>query len=145
MFFFEDKRAGTLILVPVKRDGAVVGVACADTLDSTTGAELSGLLRIAEWNRHFEQSSDLIMPVKSADDIRLAKQLGKVGIMFGAQNCSPIEDDIGMVEVMRELNLMIMQLTYNNQIPKLDKKRDPFLVLLVTPREMAPRWFKGSD
>ena len=73
------------------------------------------LLRIAEWNRHFEQSSDLIMPVKSADDIRLAKQLGKVGIMFGAQNCSPIEDDIGMVEVMRELNLMIMQLTYNNQ------------------------------
>ncbi|WOH36100.1 dipeptidase [Thalassotalea fonticola] len=73
------------------------------------------LLRISEWNRHFEMNSDLIMPVKSADDIRLAKQLGKVGIMFGAQNCSAIEDDIGMVEVMRELNLMIMQLTYNNQ------------------------------
>ena len=73
------------------------------------------LLRIAEWNRHFEQNSDLIMPVKSADDIRLAKQRGKVGILFGAQNCSPIEDDIGMIEVMRELNLMIMQLTYNNQ------------------------------
>lgn len=73
------------------------------------------LLRIAEWNRHFEMNSDLIMPVRSAADIRLAKQLGKVGVMFGAQNCSPIEDDIGMVEVMRELNLMIMQLTYNNQ------------------------------
>lgn len=73
------------------------------------------LLRIAEWNRLFEQNSDLIMPVKSANDIRLAKQLGKVGVMFGAQNCSPIEDDIGMIEVMRELNLMIMQLTYNNQ------------------------------
>lgn len=73
------------------------------------------LMRIAEWNRHFELNNDLIMPVRSAADIRLAKQLGKVGIMFGAQNCSPIEDDIGMVEVMRELNLMIMQLTYNNQ------------------------------
>ncbi len=73
------------------------------------------LLRISEWNRLFEQNSDLIMPVKSAADIRTAKQLGKVGIMFGAQNCSPIEDDIGMIEVMRELNLMIMQLTYNNQ------------------------------
>ena len=67
------------------------------------------LMRISEWNRHFEMHSDLIMPVRSAGDIRLAKQLGKVGIMFGAQNCSPIEDDIGMVEVMRELNLMIMQ------------------------------------
>ena len=73
------------------------------------------LLRIGEWNRQFEIHHDLIMPVKSAADIRLAKQLGKVGIMFGAQNCSPIEDDIGMVEIMRELNLMIMQLTYNNQ------------------------------
>ena len=73
------------------------------------------LLRIGEWNRQFELHHDLIMPVKSAADIRLAKKLGKVGIMFGAQNCSPIEDDIGMVEIMRELNLMIMQLTYNNQ------------------------------
>jgi microsomal dipeptidase-like Zn-dependent dipeptidase len=73
------------------------------------------LLRIGEWNRQFEMNHDLIMPVKSTADIRLAKQLGKVGIMFGAQNCSPIEDDIGMVEIMRELNLMIMQLTYNNQ------------------------------
>lgn len=73
------------------------------------------LLRIGEWNRQFEANSDLIMPVRSTDDIRLAKKLGKVGIMFGAQNCSSIEDDIGMVEIMRELNLMIMQLTYNNQ------------------------------
>ncbi|WMC11135.1 dipeptidase [Oceanimonas pelagia] len=73
------------------------------------------LMRIAEWNRQFEQHGDLIMPVRSADDIRRAKAEGKVGIMFGAQNCSPIEDDIGMVEVMRDLNLMIMQLTYNNQ------------------------------
>ncbi len=73
------------------------------------------LLRIGEWNRKFEVHSDLIMPVKCADDIRRAKELGKVGIMFGAQNCSPVEDDIGMVEIMRELNLMIMQLTYNNQ------------------------------
>ncbi|ALS32480.1 MULTISPECIES: dipeptidase [Pseudoalteromonas] len=73
------------------------------------------LLRIAQWNRLFEMHNDLIMPVKSTDDIHLAKKLGKVGIMFGAQNCSTIEDDIGMVEIMRELNLMIMQLTYNNQ------------------------------
>jgi len=73
------------------------------------------LLRMGDWNRHFENNHDLIMPVKSTADILLAKKLGKVGVMFGAQNCSPIEDDISMVEIMRELNLMIMQLTYNNQ------------------------------
>lgn len=73
------------------------------------------LSRISEWNTLFEYNKDLIMPITKADDIRTAKKLGKVGVMFGAQNCSSIEDDIGMIEILRTLNLMIMQLTYNNQ------------------------------
>lgn len=71
--------------------------------------------RFAQWNRHFEDHADLIMPVHTVGDIYRAKQLGKCGIIFGAQNCSPIEDEIGLVEVMRRQGLMIMQLTYNNQ------------------------------
>ena len=73
------------------------------------------LTRFAEWNRHFEQHSDLIMPVMSMADIETAKETGKVGIFFGAQNCSPIDDEIGLIEVMRKQGLLIMQLTYNNQ------------------------------
>lgn len=73
------------------------------------------LSRLGEWNLRFELHGDLIMPVASAADIRRAKQQGKVGVFFGAQNCSPIEDDIALIEVFRQLNLLIMQLTYNNQ------------------------------
>ena len=73
------------------------------------------LTRFAEWNRHFEQNTDLIMPIHSMADIEQAKLQGKVGIFFGAQNCSPIDDEIGLVEVMRRQGLLIMQLTYNNQ------------------------------
>ncbi|MCK0163262.1 membrane dipeptidase [Marinobacter sp. S6332] len=73
------------------------------------------LSRFGDWNRRFEQHSDLIMPVYEAEDIQLAQEAGRIGIFFGAQNCSPIEDDIDMIEVMRRLGLMIMQLTYNNQ------------------------------
>lgn len=73
------------------------------------------LSRFAQWNIFFEQNSDLIMPVMCADDIQKAKQLGKVGIFFGAQNCSPIDDEIGLIEVMKKQGLLIMQLTYNNQ------------------------------
>lgn len=73
------------------------------------------LSRFGDWNRRFEQHSDLIMPVYEAEDIEIARETGRVGIFFGAQNCSPIEDDIDMIEVMRRLGLMIMQLTYNNQ------------------------------
>ncbi|WP_298449308.1 dipeptidase [uncultured Marinobacter sp.] len=73
------------------------------------------LSRFGDWNRRFEQHSDLIMPVYEAEDIQAAQETGRIGIFFGAQNCSPIEDDIDMIEVMRRLGLMIMQLTYNNQ------------------------------
>jgi len=40
MFFFEEKRAGTYLAVPIWKDGEVVGVICADTLDSVIGSEL---------------------------------------------------------------------------------------------------------
>ncbi|UJF17441.1 dipeptidase [Vibrio sp. SS-MA-C1-2] len=73
------------------------------------------LTRFAEWNLRFEKYADLIMPIRSVEDIQLAKQTGKVGIFLGAQNCSPIDDEIGLIEVMRQQGLLIMQLTYNNQ------------------------------
>jgi len=73
------------------------------------------LTRFAEWNLRFEQNADLIMPIYSMADIEIAKHQGKVGIFFGAQNCSPIDDEIGLIEVMRQQGLLIMQLTYNNQ------------------------------
>ncbi|EKN4603452.1 TPA: membrane dipeptidase [Vibrio parahaemolyticus] len=73
------------------------------------------LTRFAEWNLRFEQNDDLIMPIYSMADVEKAKVEGKVGIFFGAQNCSPIDDEIGLIEVMRRQGLLIMQLTYNNQ------------------------------
>lgn len=73
------------------------------------------LTRFAQWNKYFEQNSDLIMPVMNMEDVHKAKSTGKVGVFFGAQNCSPIDDEIGLIEVMRKQGLLIMQLTYNNQ------------------------------
>ena len=73
------------------------------------------LTRFGEWNQRFEAYPDLIRPVYEPADIDRAKAEGRIGIIFGAQNCSPIEDEIRLVEVMRRLGLMIMQLTYNNQ------------------------------
>jgi membrane dipeptidase len=53
--------------------------------------------------------------VHTAADIETAHQQNKVGIIFGFQNCSPIEDDIDLVEIFHQLGVRIMQLTYNNQ------------------------------
>jgi len=51
------------------------------------------------------------MPIRTAADIRKAQSSGKVGIILGFQNCSPIEDDLRKVEMLHEQ----VQLTYNNQ------------------------------
>ena len=73
------------------------------------------LNRANEWNVHFKENSDLIFHGKSYKDIEKAKSENKTAIFFGFQNCSPIEDDIGLVEKVHEHGCRFMQLTYNNQ------------------------------
>ena len=70
---------------------------------------------MVDWNRYFERFPDLIVPGRTADDVRAAHETGRTAIIFGFQNCSPIEDDIGLVEICHQLGARFMQLTYNNQ------------------------------
>lgn len=70
---------------------------------------------IAAWNELFAQHADLIMPGRCADDVRVASESERTAIFFGFQNCSPIEDDIHLVETCYALGARFMQLTYNNQ------------------------------
>ena len=73
------------------------------------------VVNMADWNRMFERFPDLIVPGRTADDVRRAHADGRTAIVFGFQNCSPIEDDIGLVEICHQLGARFMQLTYNNQ------------------------------
>jgi len=63
----------------------------------------------------YEQYPDLIMKGTTAADIDAARASNRTAIFFGFQNPSPIEDDIGLVEVLHTLGARFMQLTYNNQ------------------------------
>ena len=72
-------------------------------------------LEIKKWEKLFDENSDLILPGKSYKDIDKANKEKKTAIFFGFQNCSPIEDDINLVEKVHELGCRFMQLTYNNQ------------------------------
>ena len=73
------------------------------------------VLNIEQWNRWFEQYLDLIGQAYTAADIDAARAAGRTAIIFGFQNPSPIEDDIGLVEVLHRLGARFMQLSYNNQ------------------------------
>jgi len=70
---------------------------------------------VIAWNQRFEQYSKLIFQGQTADDVRKAYEENRTAIFFGFQNCSPIEDNIGLVEVCHQLGVRFMQLSYNNQ------------------------------
>lgn len=73
------------------------------------------LINIARWKQAFIEHGDLIMQVRSAADIRKAKELGKVGILLGWQNTSAIEDRLDFLPLFKELGISVVQLTYNTQ------------------------------
>ena len=72
-------------------------------------------LEIKKWEKLFHDNSDLIFPGKNFYDIDKANKENKTAMFFGFQNCSPIEDDIMLVEKVHQLGCRFMQLTYNNQ------------------------------
>ncbi|MEN8892455.1 membrane dipeptidase [Planktotalea arctica] len=73
------------------------------------------VLNLEVFNRWFERFPELIFKGTSAADVRLAQETGRTAIFFGFQNPTPIEDDIGLVEICHQLGIRFMQLTYNNQ------------------------------
>jgi len=97
---FRQMRAGGL-------DAVHVTIAYHETFRET-------VLNIEAWNRRFERHADLIVQARTGDDVRRAKAEGRTGIVFGFQNPSPIEDDIGLVEILHALGARFMQLSYNN-------------------------------
>ena len=70
---------------------------------------------LKKWELYFKENSDLIFLGRNFKDIDKAKEESKTAIFFGFQNCSPIEDDINLVEKIHKLGCRFMQLTYNNQ------------------------------
>lgn len=98
---FCEMRAGGL-------DAVHVTIAYHETFRET-------VLRMEEWNRWFEAHPDLLMKGRFASDVTRAQETGRTAIFYGAQNPSPMEDDIGLIEVLHDLGLRFMQLTYNNQ------------------------------
>ena len=73
------------------------------------------IANICQWNSFFAAYPQWIVPGFTAEDVECAHAEGRTAIIFGFQNCSPIEDDIRLIEVCHRLGARFMQLSYNNQ------------------------------
>ena len=70
---------------------------------------------IAEMKRAIREHSGMLRLVRTASDIVQAKKENKTGIILGFQNSYAFEDNIGYVEVFKELGVHVVQLCYNTQ------------------------------
>ena len=74
-----------------------------------------GMANIAAFDGWLAAHGDLLRPVRTVADIRAAKEEGRVGVVLGWQNVSPLEDDLRRLVLFRDLGLRVVQLAYNTQ------------------------------
>jgi membrane dipeptidase len=91
------------------REGGVT--ALAPTVGSTESARVT-LDSIATWHRRLRDREDLLL-VRRASDVETAKRSGRMGIYLHIQGTDPIESDLDMVDLYKQLGVGIIQLTYN--------------------------------
>lgn len=85
--------------------------AAAPTVGGFDGAGAT-LRNLARWNRLIESDQRLQL-VRSAADIDAAKQAGRFGIIYHFQGTTPIEDDLDLIALYKQLGVGIIQLAYN--------------------------------
>lgn len=91
------------------------GVGCVQATCAVWEGARETLGNLGRWYQWLRQNEDLISQVRSPEDISHSRSEGRVGVILGFQNTSPIEDDLSLVEVYSRLGVRVMQLTYNIQ------------------------------
>ena len=79
------------------------GITAANCTCSIWENFYDSMKNIAEFKKHFDQNSDLIIQVFTTADIARAKREGKTGIILGWQNLSGIEDQISFLKLFKDL------------------------------------------
>lgn len=98
---FENLRAG--------------GVTCINATVAIWEDARETLTNISQWYQWLREFSDYVVLARNSQDILKAKEHGKTAVLLGFQNTDPMEDDLNLIEIYRELGVRIVQLTYNTQ------------------------------
>lgn len=93
------------------------GVGCVHVTVAYWESARAVLSNLGDWNQLFRAHSDLIAPARSPASIREIIAQGRIAVIFGFQHCKPLEEELHLVEIYRELGVAFMQLSYNNQSP----------------------------
>jgi membrane dipeptidase len=71
--------------------------------------------RIGYWEREIDAHPDVLLKVRSAADLDRAKASGRLGIIYGFQDATPLGEDFNRVKIFSRFGVRIIQLTYNRR------------------------------
>lgn len=91
------------------REGGVTVI--GPTAGGTESAR-TALDALATWQRMFREREDVVL-VRTAADVQSAKSAGRLGVFLHFQGVDPIEDNLDLIDVYKELGVGMVQLTYN--------------------------------
>ena len=94
------------------RAGGITAANCTAAVWEGFEPAMENMTAFLRW---FDEHGDLIRRVLTVEDVLAAKAEGRVGVILGWQNTSPIEDDLRRLALFHELGLRVVQLAYNTQ------------------------------
>jgi len=74
-------------------------------------------MKVMSWYAEQIQTLPGLMLCRSADDIRKAKELGKLGLFYHFQGPSPLDIDLDRVWYYKQMGVGIVQFAYNTRNP----------------------------
>ncbi|WP_321855275.1 dipeptidase [Paraburkholderia tropica] len=98
---FEDMRKG--------------GITAANCTVSVWESFTKTVDNIAQMKQQIRDNGELLMLVRTTDDILRAKKESRTGVILGFQNAHAFEDNIGYIEAFADMGVRVVQLCYNTQ------------------------------
>ncbi|MBW3535425.1 MAG: dipeptidase [Gemmatimonadetes bacterium] len=101
-------------------DDAMVANAVASGITAVnltvSGGDLEGTMgRMAPWSAALARHPQALVQVRTVSDLGAAKETGRLGLIFGFQDSTPLEGDLDRIDLFHDLGVRVIQLTYNGR------------------------------
>lgn len=73
----------------------------------------TAIRKIAAFDEKVAAAPDLLMRIRVAEDLHIAKRTGRIGLLYNLQDTYLLENDLTRIELLQRLGVRVMQLTYN--------------------------------
>lgn len=91
------------------------GLSCVNTCIAVWENSTEALAVLGKWRLILEQNADIVAQAESTEEIRRIASTGRTAIVFSFQNTAPVEHNLDLFAMFRQMGVCIMQLTYNLQ------------------------------